>query len=81
MALHQEIVRDHYHKLREHLMLMDSLLSTSRRVTVFGCLEPGWAPDTLGAKISELHESCQKADLMIKLSKNLMASIKIKGKA
>ena len=76
----KEIVRDHYTKLREQLMVLDGLSSASKRVVLFKCMDHGWSPSSLGQKDQELSEACNKTDLLIKLSKNLLSSLKVKGK-
>ena len=76
MLFPQEMVVEQHAKLKDHMYYLDGLVNTSRRVVQFKTLEPGWSSENIETKASELDEACKKNDVLIKLSKNLLASLK-----
>ena len=72
----QDLVQEQLAKLKEHLYLLDSITCSCRRICQFKMLEPGMACDTVPSKKAELAEACAKSDLLVKLAKSLMASVR-----
>ena len=67
-------MREEFVKLRDHLYNMDALVNITRRVGQFKLME--WSNEVMQSKMSELDEASMKTDLMVKMSKNLLASFK-----
>ena len=64
---------DHKTKLRDELMKLDALTWKCKRVLWFKIVEPGWDMDE---KIKEIGELCVRCDLVMKMGKNLLSSLK-----
>ena len=79
MDVPKEMVVEHFNKLKDHLYYLDGLVNASRRVLQFKTMEPGWSGDNVDAKMSEVEDACKKNELLIKLGKNLLTSLKSQG--
>ena len=72
----QVIITEQATKLKEHLMSFHDLLHGTKKMWSFKCKEVGWASRVVSQKLEELEDGCKKGDLLVKMAKNLVASIK-----
>ena len=73
-------MQEQYKKIRQHLLHLDHLVSIGRRTVQFQDLT-GIGLEGIAGKTEELAEACQKSDILVKLAKNLLASLKAAAKA
>ena len=63
-------------KFREHLMGLHDHLHSTKKMVAFKIKEAGWTEGLVRQKTEELDEGCKKADILLKMAKNLLQSLK-----
>ena len=70
------LVMEQQNKLKEELMVLDSVFQAGRRVMLFKSWDALWNKDNLEERLEELTDRIRKCELLTKVVKNVAAGMK-----